>query len=78
MTTSSSGSPLDAQNATRGILVVDLGAQYAQLIARRIREAHVWSTIAPPELALERARSMNLGGIILSGKFSVRDLPWAR
>ena len=51
----------------RGILVVDLGAQYAQLIARRVRESHVWSEIAPPSQALERARSMNLGGIVLSG-----------
>ena len=51
----------------RGILVVDLGAQYAQLIARRIREANVWSEIAPPSAALEKARAMNLGGVILSG-----------
>ena len=54
-------------SSSRGILVVDLGAQYAQLIARRVREANVWSEIAPPDSALERARSMNLGGIILSG-----------
>jgi len=51
----------------RGILVVDLGAQYAQLIARRVREASTWSEIAPPARALETARSMNLAGIILSG-----------
>ncbi len=51
----------------RGILVVDLGAQYAQLIARRVREARVWSEIAPPARALEAARRMDLGGIILSG-----------
>jgi len=51
----------------RGILVVDCGAQYAQLIARRVRESNVWSEIAPPAVALERARAMNLGGIILSG-----------
>ena len=51
----------------RGILVVDLGAQYAQLIARRVREASVWSEIAPPARALEVARRMNLAGIILSG-----------
>lgn len=50
-----------------GILVVDLGAQYAQLIARRVREAHTWCEIAPATSALEKARSMNLGGIILSG-----------
>ena len=51
----------------RGVLVVDLGAQYAQLIARRVREANVWSRIAPPGQALEVAKEMNLGGIILSG-----------
>jgi len=49
------------------VLVVDLGAQYAQLIARRVREANVWSQIAPPAHALEVARGLNLGGIILSG-----------
>jgi GMP synthase (glutamine-hydrolysing) len=51
----------------RGILVVDLGAQYSQLIARRVREANVWSEIAPPHEALARAKAMSLGGIILSG-----------
>jgi len=54
-------------SSPRGILVVDLGAQYAQLIARRIREANVWSQIVPAEHALKAAREMNLGGIILSG-----------
>jgi GMP synthase (glutamine-hydrolysing) len=51
----------------RGVLVVDLGAQYAQLIARRVREANAWSEIAPPSRALETARRMDLAGIILSG-----------
>ena len=51
----------------RGILVVDLGAQYAQLIARRVREAETWCEIHPPAKAVAAARSMNLGGIILSG-----------
>jgi GMP synthase (glutamine-hydrolysing) len=56
-----------ATDAPRGILVVDLGAQYAQLIARRIREAGTWSEIAPPARALEVAKKMDLGGVILSG-----------
>ncbi len=60
MTSSNGKSP-------RGILVVDLGAQYSQLIARRVREANVWSEIAPPHEALARAKKMNLGGVILSG-----------
>jgi len=51
----------------RGILIVDLGAQYAQLIARRVREASTWCEIAPPAKALETAKRMNLAGIILSG-----------
>jgi GMP synthase (glutamine-hydrolysing) len=50
-----------------GILIVDLGTQYAQLIARIVREAGSWCEIAPPSLALAKAREMNLGGIILSG-----------
>jgi GMP synthase (glutamine-hydrolysing) len=51
----------------RGVLIVDLGAQYAQLIARRVRETFTWCEIAPPQKALETARRMNLAGVILSG-----------
>lgn len=51
----------------RGILIVDLGAQYAQLIARRVREAGSWCEIVPPQKALARAREMDLAGLILSG-----------
>ena len=51
----------------RGVLVIDLGAQYAQLIARRVREAGTYCEIAAPHRALAAARAMNLGGIILSG-----------
>lgn len=51
----------------KGVLVVDLGAQYAQLIARRVREGGTYCEIAAPRRALEVARAMNLGGIILSG-----------
>ncbi|MEM9802845.1 MAG: glutamine-hydrolyzing GMP synthase [Planctomycetota bacterium] len=50
-----------------GLLIVDLGTQYAQLIARRIREAGAWCEIHPAGRALEAARSMELAGIVLSG-----------
>ncbi len=51
----------------RGLLVVDLGTQYAQLIARRVREAGSWCEIAPAGKALDLARRMDLAGVILSG-----------
>ena len=51
----------------RGVLIVDLGTQYAQLIARRVREAGVWCRIAPAGKALAEAREMNLAGVVLSG-----------
>jgi len=53
--------------AARGILIVDLGTQYAQLIARRVRAAPTWCEIHPPARALEAADAMDLGGVILSG-----------
>ncbi len=51
----------------RGILIVDLGTQYAQLIARRLREAGTWCEIHPAPKALAAAKAMNLAGIVLSG-----------
>lgn len=56
------------------ILVLDFGAQYSQLIARRVREAHVYSRILPFNASLEEIRSLNPRGIILSGgPASVKD-----
>jgi len=60
-------SPDDSRKDPRGVLVVDLGTQYTQLIARRVREAGTWCEIAVPASALEKARAMDLGGVILSG-----------
>ena len=49
------------------VLVVDLGAQYAQLIARRVREAHVYSEIVSHDVTVDELRVRRPVGIILSG-----------
>ncbi len=49
------------------ILVVDFGAQYAQLIARRVREARVYSEIVPHTITAASVRERQPAGIILSG-----------
>jgi GMP synthase (glutamine-hydrolysing) len=49
------------------VLVVDFGAQYAQLIARRVREAHVYSEIVPHDMPAAEMLALSPRGIILSG-----------
>jgi len=49
------------------VLVVDYGAQYAQLIARRVRECKVYSEIVPHDVPLEKLKSLEPSGLILSG-----------
>ena len=49
------------------ILVVDFGAQYAQLIARRVREAGVYSEIVSHDISADELASRHPKGIILSG-----------
>ncbi|CAN5326191.1 glutamine-hydrolyzing GMP synthase [soil metagenome] len=49
------------------VLVVDFGAQYAQLIARRVREARVFSEIVPGDLPVEQMLGRRPKAIILSG-----------
>ena len=51
----------------RPVLVVDLGAQYAQLIARRVRQAGVFSLIVPRSISAAEARTYRPFGVILSG-----------
>ena len=52
---------------TQSIVVLDFGAQYSQLIARRIRELNVFSVVLPCTASLEEIRSYSPVGIILSG-----------
>jgi GMP synthase (glutamine-hydrolysing) len=49
------------------VLVVDFGAQYAQLIARRVRECHVYSEIVPSSMTTAEMLARNPKAIILSG-----------
>lgn len=49
------------------ILIIDFGSQYNQLIARRVRESHVYCRVEPPTLDIDRIRSLKPEGIILSG-----------
>jgi GMP synthase (glutamine-hydrolysing) len=49
------------------VLVVDFGAQYAQLIARRVREAHVYSEIVPHTITPEEIAARKPAGVIFSG-----------
>jgi len=49
------------------IAVVDFGSQYTQLIARRVRENHVYSIIVPPTVSPSQLRDMNAAGLIFSG-----------
>ncbi len=50
-----------------GIVVLDFGGQYTQLIARRIREQRVFSSILPCTASLEEVRQLEPAGVILSG-----------
>jgi GMP synthase (glutamine-hydrolysing) len=50
-----------------GILVLDFGSQYTQLIARRIREQQVFSAILPCNTSVEEVRKLDPAGLVLSG-----------
>ncbi|KQB84219.1 glutamine-hydrolyzing GMP synthase [Corynebacterium oculi] len=49
------------------VLVVDFGAQYAQLIARRVREARMYSEVVPHTITAQEVREKNPAALVLSG-----------
>jgi GMP synthase (glutamine-hydrolysing) len=58
---------MTAEQDPRPVLVIDLGAQYAQLIARRVRECHVYSEIVSHDLPVAELVAKQPAGLILSG-----------
>jgi GMP synthase (glutamine-hydrolysing) len=63
------GQPLTTapERDPRPVLVLDFGAQYAQLIARRIRECHVYSEIVPFDVPIDDLSRRRAAGLVLSG-----------
>ncbi len=49
------------------IVIIDFGSQYNQLIARRVREGHVYCQIEPPSISAAQIKVLSPEGIILSG-----------
>jgi len=49
------------------VLILDFGSQYTRLIARRVRELHVYSEIVPYTIGIDKLKSLSPGAVILSG-----------
>lgn len=63
----SSMSQTSSSSTGSKVLVFDFGAQYGQLIARRVRDLHVYSEIVPCDITADEVRAMNPAALILSG-----------
>ena len=56
-----------SEQTQQKVLVFDFGAQYAQLIARRVRDLHVYSEIVPCDITADEVHEMAPSALILSG-----------
>ena len=56
-----------AEHDHQKILILDFGGQYSQLIARRVRECHVYSEVKPFSISEEEIKAFQPSGIIFSG-----------
>ncbi len=61
------GANMTATPSSQLVIVVDFGAQYGQLIARRVRDLRVYSEIVPCDITAEEVRELAPAAIILSG-----------
>src|SRR5712692_8242477 len=59
--------PMTPLSESERVLVVDFGAQYGQLIARRVREQNVFCQIVRHNITPDRVRELTPKGMILSG-----------
>ncbi|MFV2065660.1 MAG: glutamine-hydrolyzing GMP synthase [Pirellulales bacterium] len=59
--------PRSTKTSDQVVLILDFGSQYAQLIARRVREQNVYSEIVRHDISAARVREIGPKGIILSG-----------
>ena len=51
----------------KGVIILDFGSQYTQLIARRVREQNVYSEVLPTDTPLDQIKNRDPSAIILSG-----------